>query len=161
MSPKKSDQPIDPVDPDATDTVVQPAAAAPAAAAPAESAAEPAAEPKPTKNRFGWLTSPKVAAATIITVLAVGSLGGAFALGRATAGDDHRGGPGFVVRYDDGQRGFGGPGFGGPGFGGPGFGGPGFNGQRMAPPVPGQVPDGTQEQAPSAPESGSTDSQAG
>jgi hypothetical protein len=43
----------------------------------------------PKKNRLAWVSSPKVAAATVITALALGGLGGAFALGRATAGHDH------------------------------------------------------------------------
>lgn len=139
MSPKNPDQPAEPAQP-AAEPVAEPVSepAATSEAAPAEA---------PKKNRLAWLTSPKVAAATIITVLALGSLGGAFALGRATAGDDHRDGPGFTVRFNDDGRG-------GPGFGGPG----GFGGQRMQPPGL----NGTDEQqSPATPESGSTDSQAG
>lgn len=69
-------------DPDATDTAVQPAANEPT-----EQPAEQPAATSPKKNRLAWVSSPKVAAATVITVLALGSLGGAFALGRATAPD--------------------------------------------------------------------------
>jgi hypothetical protein len=89
--------------PDATDTTAQPAAGAIPAQHPAEVA---------KKNRLAWVSSPKVAAATVITVLALGGLGGAFALGRATAGNDH--GDRIMVRI---PSGFDGPGMQGPGGG--------------------------------------------
>ena len=107
-------QPKPAENPDTTDTAVQPAApdpAEPPAAAPqpdAPYAAEPPAA-GPKKSRLAWVSSPKVAAATVITVLALSGLGGAFALGRATAPDhDDR----MVVRVPagfEGQRGFEGP----------------------------------------------------
>lgn len=89
-----------------------------AAAAPTQQLPADAAPPTAPRNRFAWVSSPRVAAATVIGVLALGALGGAFALGRATAGHDH------------GQRGImvemgvpGGPGFDGRGFGRDHFGG--------------------------------------
>ncbi len=74
----------------------------------------------PTKNRFAWVSSPKVAAAAVITVLALGGLGGAFALGRATAGHDH--GELIMVGIPGG--------FDGRGMPGPGMQGPGGWGER-------------------------------
>lgn len=113
-------------DPDATDTAVQPAATEQPPATQPPAAPQPAAaseQPAPKKNRFAWVSSPKVAAATVITVLALGSLGGAFALGRATAPDHddrilvrvpagfdgppgleyHQRGPGFRQRFYEGE----------------------------------------------------------
>lgn len=60
-------------------------AAAPAAGVPGDAADRTAAR----RSRLAWVSSPRVAAATVITVLALAGLGGAFALGRATAGHDH------------------------------------------------------------------------
>jgi hypothetical protein len=111
MNDKTPEQPAtsDP-GPDAADTTIQPEVPAgqTVAGAPAD-----AADPAPVKkNRLAWVSSPKVAAATIITVLALGGLGGAFALGRATAGHDH--GDRIMVRVP--------PGFDGPGMQGRGGG---------------------------------------
>lgn len=132
--------------PDATDTAVQPAAAQ--SEQPPQPAQQPAgapgaapadAEAALNKNRFAWVSSPKVAAATVITVLALGSLGGAFALGRATAPDhDDR----MLVRVPagfEGRGGFEGP----PGLEfherGPGFRQRFYEGEiEQAPPAPGQ-----------------------
>lgn len=134
-SKKNPDQPdrIDPadaeaptqqvsVDPAAPDAPAAPAAAHPAPAAPAAPAATAApaapaapepASPELRRNRFAWVSSPKVAAATVITVLALGGLGGAFALGRATAGHDDHGPRGVLVQMGvPGGQGFDGRGFG-------------------------------------------------
>jgi hypothetical protein len=129
MSKKKNEQPVDQ---DAVETVVQPVAAGPelgpevaassdASEPPAPPApptyAAPAAPQAPRRSRWAWVSSPKVAAATVITAIALGGLGGAFALGRATAGPDHH------ERILIGEVGFerapqGGPFQGGPGFNG-------------------------------------------
>ena len=111
MNDKTPEQPATPdPGPDATDTTIQPEVPAgqSVAGAPVNEA-----DPAPVKkNRLAWVSSPKVAAATVITVLALGGLGGAFALGRATAGHDH--GDRIMVRV---PAGFDGPGMRGPGGG--------------------------------------------
>jgi hypothetical protein len=153
------DQPEQPDRPDRVDAadaeaptqrvpVDAPTPAAPSGESPAETPAPPAATAADTsaplaatpRNRFAWVSSPRVAAATVITAIALGALGGAFALGRATAGHDH-GDRGSMV-----QMGVpGGPG--GPGFDGRGFGHDRFGTQMM----PGQRGQEDQQQAPSAP----------
>jgi hypothetical protein len=128
MNDQTPEQPTTPSDPDAVATTVQPAVSE-----------GPSAE-APKKNRFAWVSSPKVAAATVITVLALGGLGGAFALGRATAGHDPAGR--IMVRV---PAGFDGPGMQGP-MRGPGMRGPdGGWGERG--PMP-ERPQDLQDQAP-------------
>ena len=133
-------------------SAADPAPAASPAPAPAASVAgAPPAATVPTatdgvtpNGRFAWVSSPRVAAATVITVLALGGLGGAFALGRATAGHDH--GPRDVMV----QMGV--PG--GQGFDGRGFGHPRFWGEVPAQPDQGRP----QQESPSTPApSGSAD----
>jgi hypothetical protein len=123
MNDQIPEQPTTPADPDAVETTVQPAVS------------EAPAVETPKKNRLAWVSSPKVAAATVITVLALGGLGGAFALGRATAGHDH--GDRIMVRF---PAGFDGPGMPGPGGGWVERGGPMMrdhlkDGQDQAPQV--------------------------
>lgn len=135
MSSKNTPDPeaMNPVDAEAPTQQVPVAAAAPAApGTAAPTASLPATDAGVRRNRFAWVSSPKVAAATVITVLALGGLGGAFALGRATAGHDH--GPRGVMV----QMGVpGGQGFDGRGFGHERFGGmpmPGQQGQTQPAP---------------------------
>lgn len=122
-----------PVDQDAVETVVQQVAAGPEVAASSGSSeppappapptyAAPAAPQPPRGSRWAWVSSPKVAAATVITAIALGGLGGAFALGRATAGPDHH------ERIMIGEVGFERGPQGGPSQSGPSQSGPGFNG---------------------------------
>jgi hypothetical protein len=111
-TPEQPDRPDgdDPVAAEAPTQQLSSAAEAPVPQAPLET-------PAP-RNRLAWVSSPRVAAATVITVFALGALGGAFALGRATAGHDH--GPrGVMVEMGvPGGQGFDGRGFGRDRFGG-------------------------------------------
>ena len=90
------------------------ASAVPApAAAPAPGVPGDAADPTAARrSRLAWVSSPRVAAATVITVLALAGLGGAFALGRATAGHDHGPRGGMVQMGVPGGQGFDERGFG-------------------------------------------------